>query len=192
MNDIKISAIIVARKGSIRIPSKNLLKLGGETLIERKIRQLKSAKNINRVIFGGDCDKMLEIAKNAGAEAIRRPDRFCDEKTATANDMIKNMMNLIKTDVVVWAHATNPLIDAATYDAAVQTFLDNFGEYDSLLSVVPLQEHLWDTDKKTPLNYNPYQKRHVPARELPKYYMQDGGIFIQPYEQMKKNGYFFG
>ena len=53
------------------------------------------------------------------------------------------------------------------------------------------REHLWNENKK-PLNYNPYQKRHVPARELPKYYMQDGGIFIQPYSQMKNNSYFFG
>ena len=39
----EISAIIVARKGSKRIPSKSLLKLNSESLILRKIRQLKIA-----------------------------------------------------------------------------------------------------------------------------------------------------
>lgn len=191
MKNKEVSAVIVARGGSVRIPSKSLLKLQGESLIERKIHQLQKCKNIHRVIFGSDNDEMLNVAKKAGAETVRRPDFYCDERVASANDMIGNMMDLIKTDIVVWAHCTNPLLSANTYDNAVAKFVELYPEYDSLLSVVVLQEHLWGTDKK-PLNYNPYAKRHVPAREIPPYYMQDGGIFIQPYEQMKKNSYFFG
>lgn len=187
----EISAVIVARKGSKRIKSKSLLVLDNKTLIERKIEQLKQTKNINRVILGSDSEEMLDIAKSAGAEAIKRPNFYCDENVASANDMIKNMMDLISTDIVVWAHCTNPLLSAKTYDNAIETFLNNYPKYDSLLSVVEFKEHLWSTEK-TPLNYNPYGKRHVPARELPPYYMQDGGIFIQPYEQMKSNSYFFG
>lgn len=191
MEKKEVSAVIVARGGSVRIPSKSLLELDGESLIERKIHQLQKCKKIDRVIFGSDNEEMLNVAKKAGAEIVRRPDFYCDERVASANDMIGNMMSLIKTDVVVWSHCTNPLLSPFTYDAAVTKFLDLYPEYDSLLSVVSLQEHLWGTDKK-PLNYNPYAARHVPAREIPPYYMQDGGIFIQPYEQMKSNSYFFG
>lgn len=188
---MEVTAVIVARKGSKRIPSKSLLKLNGESLIERKIKQLKQCKNINRIILGSDSDEMLEVGKSAGAETVRRPDFYCDESVASANDMIKNMMDLISTDVVVWSHCTNPLISSNTYDLAVETFFNNQPEFDSLLSVVEMKEHLWGTDKKV-LNYNPYAPKHTPARELPAYYMQDGGIFIQPYEQMKANSYFFG
>lgn len=188
---MEVTAVIVARKGSKRIPSKSLLKLNGESLIERKINQLKQCKNINRIVLGSDSDEMLEVGKSAGAETVRRPDFYCDESVASANDMIKNMMDLISTDVVVWSHCTNPLLSSNTYDLAVETFFNNQPEFDSLLSVVELKEHLWGTDKKV-LNYNPYAPKHTPARELPAYYMQDGGIFIQPYEQMKANSYFFG
>lgn len=186
----EVSAVVVARKGSIRVKNKSMQKIGGKTLIENKIQQLKSSRNIDRVIFGSDSDLMLEHALQAGAEVIKRPEFYCDEKLASANDMIANMMSLIKTDVVVWAHATNPFISSKTYDLAVECFLNN-AEYDSLLSVVKLQEHLWCENKK-PLNYNPYAKKHVPARDLPSYYMQDGGIFIQHYKNMKENSYFFG
>ena len=134
---------------------------------------------------------MIAEAKSHGAETVKRPDFYCNEELASANDMIRNMCDLIKTDVVVWAHCTNPLITPQTYDDAVEVFLKNFPNFDSLLSVVSFQEHLWTPDKK-PLNYNPYAKRHVPAKELPRYYFQDGGTFIQPYEQMKSNSYFFG
>ena len=188
---MEITAVIVARKGSKRIPSKSLLKLNGESLIERKIKQLKQCKNIDRIVLGSDSDEMLEVGKSVGAETVRRPDFYCDESVASANDMIKNMMDLIKTDVVVWSHCTNPLLSSQTYDLAVETFLNNRPDFDSLLSVVELKEHLWGTDKKV-LNYNPYAAKHIPARDLPAYYMQDGGIFIQPYEQMKANSYFFG
>lgn len=191
INNKEVTAVIVARKGSVRVPSKNMLPLGNETLISRKIRQLKNCKNIDRVVFGSDSEEMLEHAQKAGAETVRRPDFFCDEKQASANDMIANMCELINTDVVVWAHCTNPLLSSKTYDSAVQTFFDNLGQYDSLLSVVEFREHLWGEDK-LPLNYNPYQPRHTPARELPPYYMQDGGIFIQPHKQMVSNRYFFG
>ena len=186
----EVSAIIVARKGSKRIKSKSLLKLNGESLIERKIHQLQKCKNVDRIIFGSDSDEMLKLAKLAGAEVVHRPECFCNEELASANDMIKNMMDLVETDVVIWTHCTNPLITPSTYDNAISTYFDNLDKYDSLLSVVELKEHLWKDNK--PFNYNPYAKRHIPARELPPLYMQDGGIFIQSYANMKNNSYFFG
>ena len=192
MFDIEVCAVIVARAGSKRIKRKSLMKINNESLIARKINQLKSCSMINRIVLGSNSEEMLEEGRKCGAETVRRPDFYCDEDRASANDMIDNMCSLIgKPDIVVWAHCTNPLLSPKTYDDAVKTFLGNQGEFDSLLSVVPLQEHLWGPDKK-PLNYNPYAERHVPARELPVYYFQDGGIFIQPYEQMKRNRYFFG
>lgn len=187
---METTAIIVARKGSKRIQGKSMLKLQGETLIARKILTLKRCKNIDRVVLGSDSEEMLEEGLRAGAEVIRRPDYYCDEKVATANEMIGNMCTLIKTDIVVWAHCTNPLLSFKTYDNAIEKFKNNFPKYDSLLSVVELKEHLWKDGK--PFNYNPYAVRHTPAKELPPLYMQDGGIFIQYHKDMLKNSYFFG
>lgn len=189
---MEITAVVVARKGSMRIKSKSLLPLDGQSLIERKIHQLRASRQIHRVVFGSDCEQMRSIAHRAGAEVVERASYFCDEARASANEMIGEMMSLVRTDVIVWAHCTNPLISAHTYDCAIATFLDNRKEFDSLLSVVELREHLWQSDKRTPLNYNPYAPRHTPARALPPLYMQDGGIFIQPYAQMRANSYFFG
>ena len=190
----EVTAVVVARKGSVRVPGKNYRTLAGEPMFARKLRQLLACKKVDRVVFGTDDDSMLLAARDMGCETVRRPDFFCDETKASANDMIGNMMDSISTDIVLWAHCTNPLISPKTYDDAINTFLGFDGKYDSLLSVVELREHLWhDTQNgKAPLNYNPYLGRHTPARELPPYYMQDGGIFIQPYEQMKGNRYFFG
>lgn len=187
---MEITAVVVARAGSKRIPSKSLLPLQGESLITRKIKQLLQCESIDRVVFGSDSLEMLEEARKAGAEVVKRPDFYCNEDVASANDMIHNMCTLIDTDIVVWAHCTNPLIQPATYDKAVQIFLNNYPKYDSLLSVVELREHLWDG--VNPINYNPYAPKHTPARDLPPLYMQDGGIFIQRHKDMLRNSYFFG
>lgn len=188
---MEVTAVIVARKGSVRIKNKSMSVVGGETLIARKIRQLKDCKNVSRIVVGSNCEEMLDHAARLDAEVVMRPDYFCDETKASANEMIGNMASLIKTDVVMWSHCTNPLLSPATYDRAIDAFAANEARHDSLLSVVKVKEHFWGEDKK-PLNYNPYGGRHVPARELPAYYMQDGGIFIQPHAQMLRNSYFFG
>lgn len=83
----EVSAIVVARKSSTRVPGKNKLLLAGEPLFLRKIWQLLTCNKIDRVIFGSDDDEMLEMAKRVGAEIIRRPDFFCDELRASANDV---------------------------------------------------------------------------------------------------------
>ncbi|MGI0407040.1 cytidylyltransferase domain-containing protein [Helicobacter himalayensis] len=190
---METTAVVVARKGSVRLKSKSMLKLDEkQTLIERKIKQLQQCKRIHRVVFGSDCEIMREVAKSAGAQIVERPQYYCDESKASANEMIANMLSLFHTDIVVWAHCTNPLITPDTYDKAIETFFDNLKQFDSLLSVVELKEHLWKSDKSCALNYNPFAPKHTPAKDLAPLYMQDGGIFIQPYEQMRANSYFFG
>ena len=193
MNQKEVTAIIVARGGSQRVINKAMQELGGDTLLARKIAQLKASKLIDRVVVGTDSDEIANEALKSNAEVVRRPDYYCDESVASANEMIGNMMELISTDIVVWAHCTNPFISSSTYDKAIDQFLsfDLKGEYDSLLSVIEIKEHLWSPEKKV-LNYNPYLERHTLAKDLPSYYMQDGGIFIQNYKDMKVNSYFFG
>ena len=65
VTSLEVCAVIVARGGSKRIPRKSLLKLNGESLIARKIRQLSSCKKINRVVFGSDSEEMLLSCRNA-------------------------------------------------------------------------------------------------------------------------------
>jgi len=194
----EISAVVIARKGSVRIKNKPTLPFGhdGNTLITHKITQLRSCSLIDRVVFGSNCPEMLESAEKAGAEIFERDNYFCDEDRCSINEAIHDMCSKIVTDVVVWAHCTNPLLSSATYDAAINFYLEKTRHgFDSLVSVAELREHLWvDTcgGGVAPFNYNPYQEKHPLAKTLPPLYMQDGGIFIQPHSSMMKNRYFFG
>ena len=192
MINVDVVAVIVARGGSKRIPNKNILPINGVSLLERKIDTLKQCPSISRVVVGSEDVTILELAKARGAEVVKRPDYYCDEARASANDMIGNMCSLISADIVVWAHCTNPLVSVDTYESAVNAFFEAEQEgYDSLLSVYELKEHLWDSNFQV-LNYNPYAERHTLASELEPLYAQDGAIFIQRHKNMLKNSYFFG
>ncbi|MDN4713047.1 NTP transferase domain-containing protein [Vibrio parahaemolyticus] len=118
-----VVAVIVARGGSKRIPNKNILPINGVSLLERKIDTLKQCPSISRVVVGSEDVTILELAKARGVEVVKRPDYYCDEARASANDMIGNMCSLISADVVVWAHCTNPLVSVDTYESAVNAFL---------------------------------------------------------------------
>ena len=186
---MKVSAVIPAKKTSIRLPNKNMARFYDTTLLGYKIRALRRCKEVDEIIVGSDCERILIHAKEEGAIPVKRPDEFCDESICSANDMIGDLCGRIKTDLVVWTHCTNPNISSKTYGHAVEVFLNN-RNYDSLVSVDLVQEHLWQDGK--PLNYNPWAKEHTLAKDLPHLYKQNGAFFIQSHEQMLENSYFFG
>lgn len=194
--DNSVLAIIVARRDSQRIKNKALALLGNETLLERKISQLKKSKYIDRIIVGSNCSEILNIASFNGAEVVIREDYYCDESRCTANEMIGNMMEIISdvesSDIILWSHCTNPMITENTYDLAIEDFENGLKNgNDSLLSVLECREHMWNSNY-LPANYDPYSEKHTLASELAPYYIQDGGVFVQSYFNMRKNKYFFG
>ena len=181
---MNIAALVPVRTGSTRIPNNNLCTVGNETMLGRKLRQLKEAASITHIYVGTDGDELAEEADKYGVEVIYRDPVCCDESQASANMMI--------ADIAVWGHVTNPFVEGATYDSAVQKYLYECTRgFDSLVSVLALQEHLW-TPTFYPLNYNPYKERHTLAKELPAYYKQTGAFFIKSHQAMKNSSYFFG
>lgn len=182
-----ITFCIPVRGGSRRIPRKNLLMVGNETLLARKIRQVLP---LGKVVVGSDDEEMLEEARKQGAEVIKRTKT--NESFDSANDMICEFMNLIEPcDTIVWAHCTNPLLSTKTYADALYAFYAQ-KDYDSLVSVHEIHGHYWQSEEKPLYDLKSCRIRHICAVDLKPLYEQDGGIFIQPYTQMKENRYFFG
>ena len=108
---MEITAIIAVRSGSTRVKNKNLLPFKNTTLLGNKIQQLKLSKKVDRIVVGSNSDEYLEYSKSLGAEVVKRSDEFCDEISKTPNDMIKDMCLKVDTDIILWAHCTNPFID---------------------------------------------------------------------------------
>lgn len=189
---MRVTSITVCRKGSVRIKDKWASLIGGQTLIERKIDTLKACSKIDEVAVGTNIPEMEKICLLKDVSHYQREEYFCDESRCSANEMIYDMCKKVNTDIIVWAHCTNPLIRPETYDNAVDMFLEKELEgYDSLVSADILREHLWTSDEK-PMNYNPYAVRHPLAKELGYIYALNGAIFIQRRQSFLNNKYFFG
>jgi CMP-N,N'-diacetyllegionaminic acid synthase len=191
--DYDVVAMIPVRSGSRRVPGKNVQIVGSCSLIERKIQQLRDA-GVKTIAVGSDSKEYLEIAKGMGAIPILRDPKACDESQASANEMIADFAKRVSGEFAMWCHCTNPFIYGSIYENAFNVFLQNSingARYDSLVSVYRVQCHMWNATPR-PLNYDPYSLKHTLAKDLEPVFFQDGGIFIQPLEQMKENSYFFG
>lgn len=188
---MRVTAIVVARAGSRRLPRKALLPFAGTTLIGWAVDRLRACEKVADVVVGSDCDLILSEARAHAAKTIKRDEYHCDEDRCTANEMIADMVSKVDTDLVLWAHPTNPLVRPQTYDDAIDVYMHAARDgYDSLASVTSIRRHAWVDGR--PWNYDPWAERHVVAAQLQPVKFQDGAIFIQPVEQMRQNSYFFG
>lgn len=188
---MKIAAIVVSRKGSIRIRDKSKKKINKLSLVERKISQLKKVSLLDEIYLGTNDLTFKKLSKKYKIKFIKREDKFCDENKTNARDMIKNMLKYVDADIIIWAHPTNPLIDENLYIEAIKLFKKSLKKFDSLFSVTKLQNHFWN-NKKKPINHDPFAKKHITSKKLPPMFFQNGGIFIRYKKDMIKDGGFIG
>lgn len=162
-------------------------------MIVRKVLQLCAVKRLDEVLVGTDDDEMgarLEALGDPLVRHYRRPDRLCDERSATPNDMVRDMAAQVDGGVVLWAHPTNPLCGQPEYDHALDMYLDLWPAHDSIFGATELRSHFWYLGR--PLNHSPAAAVHVVAAQLAPIYSQNGSIFIRPAADWAADGRFVG
>ena len=188
---MKIAAIIVSRKNSVRIQNKSRKKIKNQNLVERKIYQLKKVESLDEIYLGTNDLGLKKLTKKYKINFVKRENKYCDEKKTTANEMVKNMLKFVDADIILWAHPTNPFINYEIYEKAIRLFKKSSKKFDSLFSATVIKNHFWN-HKKKPINHNPFSKKHVVASKLPAIFAQNGGIFIRFKKDMIRDGRFVG
>lgn len=188
MNKSFITAVIPVRKGSKRLPNKNILPFADSNLLVHKIRQLKKVKQIDKIIVSTDSKEMIDMAIEEGVEYQVRPDEYCDEKSKTFNEVVKYISQSITTDVLIWAPCVCPLVNAETFSQAIECFLTKEKQYDSVVSSMLLKEYIFD--KNGPINFT--KEHHVPSQKLPDWHIITNGFFIASANDMEKWGFVYG
>jgi 3-deoxy-manno-octulosonate cytidylyltransferase (CMP-KDO synthetase) len=114
-----VVAIIPARYSSVRLPGKMLLPIAGKPLILHTVDRAREASTIGRVIVATDDVRIFDAVMEAGAEAIMTsPDH------ASGSDRIAEVAEgLPSGSIVVNVQGDEPVIPAATIDAAVRALL---------------------------------------------------------------------
>lgn len=110
----RVVAVIPARGGSARLPSKNTKVLAGRSLVEWAIKHARDA-GINNVAVSSDDNETLGLAAAWGARAIRRPDDISQGVTPPIWNVRHAMKVLRETvlaglavDYVVYLQPTSP------------------------------------------------------------------------------------
>ena len=178
----KVSALIAVRSGSVRVKNKNIRTFNDSTLLELKIKQLQSVKEINDVVVNSNSDEMLSIAKNLGAKTVKRDDYYASN-TISMSSVFEHMAKNMDCENILYANCTNPLVSTNSYSDAIRIFLNNTSAYDSLVSCHDIKEFLYLDGKA--LNYDPINQPR--SQDLPNVVALNFAISIIPKSDMIKN-----
>ena len=180
---MKVKALIAVRSGSERVLNKNLRPFAGSNLLELKIKQLKTIKEFDGIIVNSNDDRMLEIADQLGVETVKR-DPLYATSSVSMSDVYKNMAENFNGDIVVYANATNPLVNTESYTNGIKKFREirDKGKFDSLNSAHLVKEFMFLDNK--PINYD---LEHQPrSQDLPNIYALNFAFSILTKEDMIK------
>ena len=132
-------AVIAARKGSKRLPDKNMMLCNGKPLLWYTIQAIFNSGIFDRVVISTDCDIMAKFADCHNIGLIGRPDELATD-TADVRDVVVDVCNKIKTirgetyDYIHLFSPTNPLRDFQDIESSTDICLGT--KADGMVSVV--------------------------------------------------------
>lgn len=132
---MEILVIIPARGGSVRLPRKNLKRLGDKSLLGWAIEQAKSSLFISRVVVSTDDDEIATLAPLYGAEVIRCPSALhTGDEMGTIQVVNHTLMCLgryyggYQPPIVVLLQPTTPLRNSEDIDNTIRLLIDSGAE----------------------------------------------------------------
>jgi CMP-N-acetylneuraminic acid synthetase len=179
-----ICFFLPTRKGSQRVKSKNTRKFAGISggILELKLTQLLKSRMLASIVLSTNDELSMEVAKRvdpsqARIKVIRRPDELCLDSTKLT-DLIAYVPKIINNKHIIWGHTTTPFVDGNDYDQGVMAYFDQLRRgFDSLISVMPLQNFLLDKNGDV-FNYDAGVNRWPRTQDLPVLYEVNHAMFI--------------
>lgn len=150
-----IIAYVPARGGSKEILRKNLIEVGGVSLLERTVRAAEQSHLIDQIWVSSEDSEIIEVALDLGAESgYHRPNELASDES-TIGDGLLDFLEWFEVtqrsipSVVVVLQPTSPFRDGLLIDNAIQQFLSISAA--SMFSVSEVNEHpremiVWDEE----------------------------------------------
>ena len=195
--DFSISVILPMRAGSKRVPQKNMRPFGSATfgLAEIKLRQLLEVPQFSEIIIDTDEPRIGDLLNLLTSDGLdinrirleeRNPELAGD--LASTDDLIRYAGKKVESEHTLWTHVTSPLADFSIYEACLDAYRRHCisGEYDSLMSVTPLKEFIWD--ESGPVNYDYKKERWPRTQTLPNWSFINSAVFIAPTAFLQNQG----
>jgi CMP-N-acetylneuraminic acid synthetase len=186
-----ITAFLPCRKGSQRIPDKNVKPFAGYPggLLGIKLDQLCKTKKLDSILVSSNDERVLEYASlrtDSRVVVSERPDHL-GANTTTTDSLIEYVPELISEGDVLWTHVTSPFINELDYDSFIDAYKNALLKgFDSLMTVQKIQGFLWD--EKKPINYDRKERKWPMTQTLSPIFEVDSGAFISSISNYKMIG----
>lgn len=169
------TAIVPMRHNSRRVPGKNFRPMAGKPLFVHVIDTLRACPSVGRIVIDTDsADVRAAVAQHCpDVTLIDRPAHLADDHTPM-NDVLMHAVSRLSGERFLQTHSTNPLLKPGTIENAISTWL-RATAHDSLFSVTPLQQRLYDASGR-PMNHDP--AKLIRTQDLPPIYLENSCLYL--------------
>lgn len=191
---MKTIALIPARKGSSRVPGKNMALLNGRPLLWYAINGAKESGVFDEIAVSTDWPDCMQLAENMGVGAILRPSDLCTDQAHDYQWVRHALEARPGFDLFVILRPTSPFRTAATIRRAMDEFF--LAPCDSMRAVERTTAHpkkSWDVDGLYMFPYeegdfNGFPYYDLATQMLGPVYVQNGCIHIAWTATLEKFG----
>lgn len=192
---LKTIAVIPARGGSKGVPRKNVLPIGGVSLIARSVRAAQGAARVDAVFVSTDDPEIAAAARAEGATVIDRPASIAGD-TASSEAALLHALDVLEADGVsperlVFLQCTSPFTKSQEIDDCAAA-LDDPG-VDATFAAASDHGFYWgigDDGRAVGVNHDETQPRKR-RQELPPQYRETGSIYAMRVEPFRAAGHRF-
>lgn len=190
MNDSpKISVFLPMRKGSVRVPNKNIRQFGLYKfgLAELKIRQLTKVEKVDDIVISTDSIEIKNFAESLNDTKIRFFDRpvelfgNCD-----TDELIHYVVHNLEFEHLLWTHVTSPFFDTDSYNKLIGKYFEllSIEKNDSIVTVDRHQTFMFDSFGE-PM-FDRTVKRWPRTQTLKPFYSINSAVFLASRDICKK------
>lgn len=181
----EVTAFLPCRKGSERIPNKNVKKFSiyENGLLELKLGHLFECSEINEIILSTNDERIMDIGKKISKQRNytrliidERPDELGSSSTST-DKVIEYVAKKFSFEHLLWTHVTSPFVDSADYSICIEKYFQAVQNgYDSLMTVQSFQGFFWDSEE--PITYDRSLEKWPRTQTIKKIYEIDSAAFL--------------
>jgi CMP-N-acetylneuraminic acid synthetase len=182
---MRVIALMPMKGESERVHNKNMRDFNGQPLCSVMLDKLVASDLIDQVLVNTDSDLIKDFVESRyeKVKIIERPLELLGHDVSM-NKIIEHDINQFSADLYLQTHSTNPLLRVETITAAIEKFIENKSEKDSLFSVTRFQTRFYTENGKA-LNHDP--EVLIKTQDLPVLYEENSCIYIFTKEAFEKN-----
>ena len=188
--------IVPARGGSKGLPGKNLMALGGRSLIRRALDSAADSALLTDYVVTTDSDAIAAEAVNAGGRVIMRPAELATDECG----MVPVLQHAARAyggrrpDLIVCLQPTSPFRTGAMIDGTIRKVIDTGADSAQTVTEAPYSPFHMSTlrgDFVVPLldhGHTFYGRR----QDCPTAYMPNGAVYVTRWRTLMDEGRVLG